>query len=526
MKTKSLLMLLFALLIVPLAASVAQAATFSITSSPSTSGQVGIQYSYQVQVNNPDNETLTYSLTENPSGMDINSTGFVDWIPTSDGTFPVTIQVTNSTHQVNQSFSITVVSIPPAISASVLELGGTGQERDQTINFNYEIENTGSQDIQNLQVEFVNVHSRYSAQVTAPSSIPANSQVTGAVSLFVPENQPSGRQRLGQIRMTADNANTVTRDVFLTTESYLEIEYIDVRVDGRRDRMTSPGLVDRRAEIGSNIDITVRVRNTAANTDLEDLYVELFSADLLSADGLEQRTTRLRSDRTTDFTFRFEVDAEDIDFDLDIFDIEVRVTADDENNARHSETWDLEIELDRPNRDVRITSSSVSPGTVSCSGTFVVSAQITNTGLRDLSAATVWVEIPSLGIQEFRRNIRIDEFDRSSVSFSLRVPSDASNGQHVIELYANPTLSASDFSDSRLIDLFVTGCGEEDEEDEEEEDTNGIDIVPGDIHTQPIVVGQPITDDRNNEFLLTALLVGVLVMFVLVVVMFWKVAKN
>jgi uncharacterized repeat protein (TIGR01451 family) len=53
-----------------------------ITSSPGTSATVGTLYAYQPAATDPDSDPLTFSLTEQPSGMILSATNRVEWTPT------------------------------------------------------------------------------------------------------------------------------------------------------------------------------------------------------------------------------------------------------------------------------------------------------------------------------------------------------------------------------------------------------------------------------------------------------------
>jgi len=55
----------------------------TITSTAVTGATINLLYTYDVNATDPDGDTLTYSLTTNPTGMIINSsTGFITWTPT------------------------------------------------------------------------------------------------------------------------------------------------------------------------------------------------------------------------------------------------------------------------------------------------------------------------------------------------------------------------------------------------------------------------------------------------------------
>ncbi|PKP58207.1 hypothetical protein CVT91_08985 [Candidatus Atribacteria bacterium HGW-Atribacteria-1] len=82
-----------------------------ITSTPITTAIVGFVYSYDVQATDPDGDTLTYTLSIAPSGMNIDyPTGIVSWSPSSLqlGDNEVVVRVSDGTSSVTQSFIITV----------------------------------------------------------------------------------------------------------------------------------------------------------------------------------------------------------------------------------------------------------------------------------------------------------------------------------------------------------------------------------------------------------------------------------
>ncbi len=66
----------------------------TITSTPVTSGQIGVQYTYQVVAHSSDSTaTLTYRLDDHPFGMKIDSTGLITWTPMQRGWYDVEVNV-------------------------------------------------------------------------------------------------------------------------------------------------------------------------------------------------------------------------------------------------------------------------------------------------------------------------------------------------------------------------------------------------------------------------------------------------
>jgi PKD repeat protein len=95
-----------------------------IISTPPTSATVGINYSYDVEASDEDDDTLNYYLTDNPpDGMTIDSTtGIISWTPSAEGPYDITVKVSDEKSTDTQSFSVTVSTIMIAKRAVLLEL--------------------------------------------------------------------------------------------------------------------------------------------------------------------------------------------------------------------------------------------------------------------------------------------------------------------------------------------------------------------------------------------------------------------
>lgn len=93
-----------------------------ITTSPDTSGTVGVWYNHDVNATDADGDTLIYSLIAAPAGMSINTgTGMISWMPSAAGSFPVNISVSDGIDSVSQAYNLVVTAIPnnaPVITTS------------------------------------------------------------------------------------------------------------------------------------------------------------------------------------------------------------------------------------------------------------------------------------------------------------------------------------------------------------------------------------------------------------------------
>ena len=80
-----------------------------IESNAVTTATEGALYIYGVEATDPEGDTLTYSLTDGPTGMTISSTtGVISWTPASAGSYDVTVEVADLYRSTSQLFTITV----------------------------------------------------------------------------------------------------------------------------------------------------------------------------------------------------------------------------------------------------------------------------------------------------------------------------------------------------------------------------------------------------------------------------------
>jgi hypothetical protein len=86
-------------------------ATPIITSTPVTTGDIGVLYTYNVDATG--NPAPTYSLDVSPAGMTIDAgSGVITWVPSTDGVVDVTVRASNSAGDDTQSYQITVEPQP------------------------------------------------------------------------------------------------------------------------------------------------------------------------------------------------------------------------------------------------------------------------------------------------------------------------------------------------------------------------------------------------------------------------------
>ena len=105
-----------------------------ITSTAITTATVDIQYSYDVEATDPDQDPLVYSLTQAPLGMTIDeNTGLIAWTPADAGSADVTVMVDDGNLNVGQVFTITVAYNPNNQPPGLVAIGNQTANLGQTL---------------------------------------------------------------------------------------------------------------------------------------------------------------------------------------------------------------------------------------------------------------------------------------------------------------------------------------------------------------------------------------------------------
>jgi hypothetical protein len=83
---------------------------------PDKTIKVGEKYNYKVNAQDQDNDPISYSINNMPTGMTIGSDGTISWTPkdTDVGTYKLTVIVSDGRLNASQSFTLKVVKNEPA----------------------------------------------------------------------------------------------------------------------------------------------------------------------------------------------------------------------------------------------------------------------------------------------------------------------------------------------------------------------------------------------------------------------------
>ncbi|WP_158289964.1 RHS repeat-associated core domain-containing protein [Ramlibacter sp. WS9] len=167
-----------------------------IASTPVTTAQADLAYSYAVSASDADGDALAYSLNGAPSGMTISNTGLVSWPRPVAGSFALTLQVSDGKAIAQQNYTLTVsaagagLNVGLALNPSIANPGQTVTLIVSAASTNGAVTRTATIDGVNLPLDAQGV-----AVFTAPAS--------GAHPIVVNAN---------------DGKSTVSREAILTVK--------------------------------------------------------------------------------------------------------------------------------------------------------------------------------------------------------------------------------------------------------------------------------------------------------------------
>jgi hypothetical protein len=93
-----------------------------VNSLPFTAAVVDNAYRYQINVSDPEQDTLTFSLDDtSPTGLTLNNQGLLSWMPTLNqvGTHPIAVVINDGQNTIRHSFDIKVVEVPVSIPSNM-----------------------------------------------------------------------------------------------------------------------------------------------------------------------------------------------------------------------------------------------------------------------------------------------------------------------------------------------------------------------------------------------------------------------
>lgn len=372
------------------------------------------------------------------------------------GTYTGTLTAYEGNNVLAQSIITLVVesniSTGASFTMSDLDFGSSSQRRDETINSNLRIVNTGTE---SLVISLSsNVPSDYQLTFAQTSvAISSGQTLDVPVTLYVPKDQDSGRKNIGAVSAVATNIAGVTRtsNVNLQAKSELVITKIKAVIDGKSTSLDDGEDVD--AKPGDDVTLTVTLKNEYDEPiDIEDVTVSVLADNDLDWDD-DTDFSRIRDGDRKEVDFSFTIDR---DIDEDNYDVDITAKGRDENGARHEVDYTITINVDRERHEITINSITLNPASVTCGGRVTLRTRVENTGRTDEDNVAIAIKNTELGIEEYITRLVLDKSDIADKSVSFNVPSNARAGEYIIEV---TTYYDNKKSDVDVVSLHVNPCG-------------------------------------------------------------------
>jgi len=238
------------------------------------------------------------------------------------------------------------------------------------------------------------------------------------------------------------------------------ISDLDVKVGGKKDsNVVNNTRISKEAEPGSEIEFKIEIENLFSDEEdleIENIDVEITIEDIDDGDDLEEDADDfdIKQGKDENVRIKFKVP---LAVDEDIFNVIIKVEGEDENGTIHEIRWELELEVEKENHEIRIIRAALAPSIISCQRRISINTKIINTGTDDEDDVTLEVTSPELGVS-FVINIDLDEGPDDS-SYTKLITETISSGvlPGIYPIKVN-TFYDGKLSEARIINLEVERC--------------------------------------------------------------------
>ncbi|MDD5086351.1 MAG: hypothetical protein PHV16_01235 [Candidatus Nanoarchaeia archaeon] len=347
----------------------------------------------------------------------------------------------------------------------------------------------------------------------------------------------------------ANSSGEYYEDISVELGSMLEIDDLDVYVDGEKDSNLEDGdEIGEDVKSGSTVNFEFVIKNLYDEDDedelgiddrdmeIEDIRITVTIRDIDDGDDLEEESDEFNLDPGD------ESDRESIEFKIpskveeDEYDVEIVVEGEDGDGNEHRIEWVLTLVVEKEKHDIQIKKADLSQSTVSCSRYTTLDVELVNYGRSDEDELIVEVESEELGIKQKIEDIEIEEGDNWRRSFSINIDDDVDPGTY--RILTKVYYDLDDYQDDDFIldaygitDIVVQKCIETTPEDEEEEEEGEevIIVTPTTPTTTPTTPTGDVTREISfqDTSLYLVLLVGtVLILGLIFLLLIFKLLSS
>lgn len=362
------------------------------------------------------------------------------------GTYSGTLKGTSDKRNVSTTVSLNVRTSKTdmTISPSPILLGSSSQGRKVTISTGFTITNSGDTAITDIAVS-TNTPSTYQISFTdAPTSLAPGESATVTVSAYVPESQPSGTIKIGDIVVKSDQ---LTRTVTLNmqTKGALLIDKVFTTVSNSgEDTSTvkhSGDTIGADAAPGDKVKMEITFKNDFSSNediDINDIDTTVTIESIDDGDDIEQdiSTFDVRAGKKVTKSIEFTVP---LTADEDEYAVDISADGVDDNDVDQSVDWTVYLRVRKQDHDIRIENPQLTPDTITCERRANIQFQLVNYGSNEEDAVSLWIDAPLLGIdiREWDITLSNDLSESSSKVtklYQINLPQNLTPGSYSIPL--------------------------------------------------------------------------------------------
>ncbi len=510
---------------------------------------VGQQFIYQVQATDVEtSNSLVYSVTGVP-GITIDpASGLITWVPGSiySGTAVVSVSdnYTTSTEGFDIEAKIDMAQL--TFLDDQIDLGGNTANRGDPVAATIQVENTGTRTITNLIATIYDsrgntIDDEYNSVISVNrNTLAPGQEATVTVSLTIPENANSEPTKVAEVRVSGlDNGNTIEDEVniYMEAESLLEIDDIDIEVNGKDEGDLNDGSSYRDLVEGDEVELTIKVKNLYNDDDdeISDVYIEITDDNWDIDEKSDEKD--IEGDEDATFVVSFTIDEEVDDDETTIL---IRAYGEDNredvSSFDHYDEWELRFEVDRKNDDIRIKDVSFNRNPVDCNAnTVTMDVELKNYGTEDQKDIFIYAysDKDNFNWNDKKTYIELDEGEETTRSFIIDLPNNLDEDTYIVNIEVKYDISKDADEEMVLIDVVCYNNQQDEEEDDDyTESDDSLIINTGDddqgttggtiIPTGNVVFGQPKSDfEKFTDSTVYLMLLVVLVVGFLSIVIGW-----
>lgn len=260
--------------------------------------------------------------------------------------------------------------------------------------------------------------------------------------------------------------------------------------------------IEDEARLGDEVELEITVHNefsSSSNIEIEDVKIDMVVQDLDDGSDLEKDTSefKVRDDQKKKQSLHFTVPD---NIEEGTYKINLKVVGQDENGARHSDEWNINLEVEKRNHDLLIREFRFSPNNGLACGETIKSlvTRIENRGSNFEEDVRITIEQDKLDVyieQVFELDNDLDDEDSEyRKTHTVLVPSDAEAGVYPFTLWVYYDEDVPfDYSEQTLV---VEDCADQatQPKDDDSGDDDGTVVI-----TSPPTVQQPPEPEQQQE---------------------------